>query len=59
MSTTKPSVVAKCIGCGKQRVIDAGEIPAGDHPACDVCFMPLVPVGAKAANKHDRNGEPS
>ena len=35
-------VIAKCVGCGKERKIMAGEIPKGEHPMCDVCYMPLV-----------------
>lgn len=35
-------LVAKCVGCGKTRDIRAGEIPAGDTPMCDTCFMPMV-----------------
>jgi hypothetical protein len=43
------SVLAKCIGCGKERVIRSGEIAPGDHPMCD-CGMPMI---AEAAVWHD------
>ena len=40
-------VTAKCVRCGEKREIRAGEVPAGSHPMCEKCFMPMVPVEAK------------
>jgi hypothetical protein len=39
-------VKVKCVGCGAKKDIRAGEIASGDHPMCDICFMPMVPVSA-------------
>ena len=47
--TAESYVIAKCVGCGKKRKIKAGEIPKGDHPMCDVCYMPMVAVEARAS----------
>jgi hypothetical protein len=51
MSRTKKTdkrvfVVAKCVGCGKERKIYAGEVASNDHPMCDACFMPMIAKGA-------------
>jgi hypothetical protein len=35
-------VIAKCIGCGNKKHIKAGEIPKGEQPICDKCFMPMI-----------------
>ena len=39
-------VTAKCSGCGKMREIKVGEIPAGEHPMCDECYMPMIAESA-------------
>lgn len=39
-------VTVKCISCGKKRDVGPGEIPAGDVPTCDDCYMPMVAVKA-------------
>jgi hypothetical protein len=36
------SIEVKCIGCGHKKTISAGEIPAGEQPMCDKCFMPMI-----------------
>jgi hypothetical protein len=38
----KTIVIAKCIGCGNKREIQAGEIPENDYPCCDRCGMPMI-----------------
>jgi hypothetical protein len=38
------TVTAKCVSCGTHREIKAGEIPQGDHPHCQKCYMPMVAV---------------
>lgn len=37
-------VIVKCVGvgCGHKREIKAGEIPKGEQPVCEKCFMPMV-----------------
>ena len=35
-------VIAKCVGCGHEQEIKAGEIPRGEHPMCPKCFMPMI-----------------
>ena len=35
-------VIAKCVSCSKKREIQAGDIPAGEHPICDECYMPMT-----------------
>lgn len=42
------SVRVRCIGCRAEREVKAGEVKAGDHPMCEKCFMPTVPVEARA-----------
>lgn len=43
----KPTVTTKCIGCENIREIGPGEVPKGDHPICNRCGMPMVPVQVK------------
>lgn len=43
----KVVVVAKCVGCGNKREIGPGEVPKGDVPICEKCFMPMVAESAK------------
>lgn len=45
----RPVVIAKCVGCGREREIGPHEIPAGSHPMCDSCYMPLVAKRARGA----------
>lgn len=40
-------VKAKCVGCGKIKEIGPDEVPEGDHPVCDDCMMPLIPISAE------------
>ena len=40
-------VIAKCIGCGNEKEIRAGEIKDGEQPCCDKCGMPMVAKKAK------------
>lgn len=44
----KVYVIAKCVGCGERRKIYEGDIPKGEQPMCDKCFMPMIPVKAIA-----------
>jgi hypothetical protein len=44
----KPLVEAKCVGCGGRRHIAAGTT---EHPMCEVCFMPMIPVSASLMPK--------
>lgn len=43
-------VIAKCVGCGKEREIGPGEIDKNDVPMCNECFLPMV---AKKAIKRE------
>jgi hypothetical protein len=45
------TVIAKCIGCGDKREIKAGEIPVGEQPMCQKCFMPMIVESAKAGRE--------
>ena len=45
---TEIVVIAKCVGCGHQQEIKAGEVPKGENPMCPSCFMPMVAEKAKA-----------
>ena len=38
----KVVVIARCIGCGNKQEIIGGEIPKGEQPICQKCFMPMV-----------------
>lgn len=42
------TVTAQCVSCKKKRKIKAGEIPKGDQPMCDDCYMPMVAVSAES-----------
>lgn len=35
-------VIAKCVSCGREREIKAGEIPKGKTPICPKCGMPMI-----------------
>jgi len=41
-------VIAKCVGCGEKREIGAFDIPQGEQPMCEKCFMPMVAESAEA-----------
>ncbi len=41
------SVRVKCVGCGRMKDIGPNEVPRGEHPMCDSCFMPMIAVSAK------------
>jgi hypothetical protein len=40
-------VIVECIFCRNQRVIKAGEVPAGDFPMCEKCYNPMVAIKAE------------
>jgi hypothetical protein len=44
----KAVVIAKCVGCGYEREIKAGEIPKGEMPMCPKCSMLMIAEKAKA-----------
>jgi len=35
-------VVAKCVVCGEEKEIGAGEVKPDDTPMCPKCYMPMV-----------------
>jgi len=37
-------VLAECMMCKKRRKIGPGEVAPGEHPMCNACFMPMMPV---------------
>ena len=41
------TVKVRCIGCGATKEVRANEIPHGEVPMCDKCFMPMVAVSAQ------------
>ena len=44
-------VKVQCVGCGDERDIHAGEVPAGEQPVCENCFMPMIAVSARLAKE--------
>jgi hypothetical protein len=40
------AVKVRCMMCHAERRIKAGEIEPGDHPMCDRCLIPMVPIEA-------------
>lgn len=44
---TTTIVIAKCVSCGAEKEIKAGEIPVGEVPMCDKCFSPMMAKEAK------------
>lgn len=42
-----PSVKVRCIACKATRDVKAGDVKPGDHPMCEKCSMPMVPVEAR------------
>lgn len=43
----KAVVIAKCVSCGYEREIKAGEIPKEEIPICPKCFSPMIAEKAK------------
>lgn len=39
---SKTIVIAKCVGCGNKTEIIGGQIPKGEQPICQKCFMPMI-----------------
>jgi hypothetical protein len=46
-SDLKPVVIVKCVQCMKRREIGPGEVPKGEVPMCDDCYVPMVAVRAE------------
>lgn len=40
-------VEVKCVSCGRLGKVYPHEIPEGEHPVCDLCYSPMLPVKAK------------
>lgn len=50
--TEKRVVVrARCVGCGHERDIGAGEVALDDVPMCERCFMPMIAAIARAKRR--------
>ena len=47
-------VRARCVGCGHERDIQAGEVAPNDVPMCERCFMPMIAAHARAKRRTDR-----
>ena len=43
-------VVARCVLCGTQRKIYAGEVPKGEMPECKECFGIMVAKKVEVSN---------
>ncbi len=44
-------VLVKCISCGNEREVYAGEIPEGQQPMCNKCGMIMVAKQATVTQK--------
>jgi hypothetical protein len=42
------TVTVECMRCRERRDIGPGEIPVDEVPMCPTCWMPMVPVEARA-----------
>jgi hypothetical protein len=51
MEETMTTVTVQCVLCSTQRTIRPGDVAPGDHPMCEKCFSPMVPVKAKATTE--------
>ena len=40
-------IKVKCVGCDNEDEIIGGQIPKGEQPMCQKCFMPMIAVEAK------------
>lgn len=40
------AVRVRCVMCGAKKTIGPGQVAPGDHPLCDTCLGPMVPIGA-------------
>jgi hypothetical protein len=45
------TVTVRCVACGAERVIAAGEVAQGDYPMCPKCSLPMIVVAAHAPGK--------
>lgn len=41
-------ILLECVVCGERRSVKSGEVPPEEHPACDACLGPMVPLSAEA-----------
>jgi hypothetical protein len=48
LSKDETVVRVRCISCGDERDIHAGEIMPDDVPICKQCFMPMRAVHARS-----------
>jgi len=42
-----PVVIVRCVQCRKQCEIKAGDVPKGEVPMCDDCYVPMIAVKAE------------
>ena len=47
-------VTARCVGCGHERDIQAGEVAPDDMPMCERCFMPMIAAHARAKKRKEK-----
>ena len=47
----KITIKVKCVGCDNEQEIIGGEIPKGEQPICQKCFMPMIAVEAELKTK--------
>ncbi len=40
-------VETKCVGCGHRQSFGPNDVEPGEHPMCERCFMPMVPIKAE------------
>jgi hypothetical protein len=46
MNKKEKRAKVKCVVCKTQKEIGPNDVVPGDHPMCDVCLSPMIPVGA-------------
>ncbi len=53
-ATEKAIVTVECVGCRSRRDIFPGQIAQNDVPMCSNCFMPMVPIKARAEREKEK-----
>lgn len=39
-------VIVECVNCNIKKEVVAGAIKDGEQPMCELCGMPMIPIGA-------------
>jgi hypothetical protein len=51
ITAERPKVKVRCVVCKATKEVGPNDVAPGDHPMCDKCMSPMVPVNATSDEK--------